>query len=254
MASQPAFTQRLGSHAATTFKRMSLSASALALVASGGILPVNAAPSISQPPPSRNEPTARPSARPSASPAPSSTPVPRQAANARFSCEEQGGEYTVVYRPQSQPGQTYPWAKPSAMGGGWTPERRCAEISRRLEEYRPAGLLEMQNAVENGYNTICVTTSQVSACRIVLTVPEGEDPLVIRDRVFGNLTVADNGQQTTAVTTFSGDDDNLLNQIGVAVGVDLSSLSRSSRRSNSGNIDLRPFLDEADGGTGARLR
>jgi Circadian oscillating protein COP23 len=251
MASQPAFTQRLGTQAATTFKRMSLSASALALVASGGILPVNAAP-ISQPP-SRNEPTARPSA----SPSPSSTPVPRQAANARFSCQEQGGEYTVVYRPQSQPGQTYPWAKPSAMGGGWTPERRCAEISRRLEEYRPAGLLEMQNAVENGYNTICVTTSQVSACRIVLTVPEGEDPLVIRDRVFGNLTVADNGQQTTAVTTFSGDDDNLLNQIGVAVGVDLSSLSRSSRRSNSGNsgnIDLRPFLDEADGGTGARLR
>jgi hypothetical protein len=97
----------------------------------------------------------------------------------------------------------------------------------------------------------------VSACRIVLTVPEGEDPLVIRDRVFGNLTVADNGQQTTAVTTFSGDDDNLLNQIGVAVGVDLSSLSRSRRHSNSsnsGNIDLRPFLDEADGGTGARLR
>jgi Circadian oscillating protein COP23 len=160
----------------------------------------------------------------------------------------------VVYSPRSQPGQTYPWAKPTAMGGGWTPELRCAEISRRLEEYRPAGLMEMQNAVENGYNTICVTTSQVPACRIVLTVPEGEDPLVIRDRVFGNLTVADNGQQTTAVTTFSGDDDNLINQIGVAVGIDLSSITRSSRRRASDGIDLRPFLDEADGGTGARLR
>jgi hypothetical protein len=80
---------------------------------------------------------------------------------------------------------------------------------------------------------------------------------VIRDRVFGNLTVADSGRQTTAVTTFSGDDDNLINDIGVAIGVDLSSIGRATNRrsrANSGNIDLRPFLDEADGGTGARLR
>lgn len=233
---------------ATIFKKMSLSASAF-LLASSSILPAIAAP-IAQSPSGRNEPNASPTRTPS-----NSVPVPQQAVNARFSCQTQSGEYTVVYNPQSQPGKTYPWAKPTTMGGGWTPERRCAEISRRLEEYRPAGLLEMQTAVENGYNTICVTTSQVPSCRIVLTVPEGEDPLVIRDRVFGNLTVADNGQQTTAVTTFSGDDNNIINQIGVAVGVDLSSLSRSNRSSRSSDsVDLRPFLDRADGGTAARLR
>jgi hypothetical protein len=243
MAPQSTFTRRSGSSATfpQIIQKLSLSVSALALVASG-TLPATAAPNISQPPPS-NEPAARPG-----------TPVPQPVANARFRCEVLDGEYTVVYSPRSQPDQTYPWAKPTAMGGGWTPELRCAEISRRLEEYRPAGLLEMQNAVENGYNTICVTTSQVPNCRIVLTVPEGEDPLVIRDRVFGNLTVADSGRQTTAVTTFAGDDENLINQIGVAVGIDLSSLSRSSRRRSSDSIDLRPFLDEADGGTGARLR
>jgi hypothetical protein len=237
------------SRLATICKTMSLSASAVLLVSSS-ILPAIAAP-ISQLPSGRNEPNPSPSTRTPSN----SVPVPQQAVNARFSCQTQNGEYTVVYNPQSQPGETYPWAKPTTMGGGWTPDRRCAEISRRLEEYRPAGLLEMQTAVENGYNTICVTTSQVPTCRIVLTVPEGEDPLVIRDRVFGNLTVADNGQQTTAVTTFSGDDNSIINQIGVAVGVDLSSLSRSNRPSRSGDrIDLRPFLDPADGGTGARLR
>jgi hypothetical protein len=238
-------------------RKLSLSASAALLASS--VLPAFAAP-ISQSPPERNEPTARPSTSPSnrtpSSQTPStSTPVPAEAVNARFSCNTDNGEYTVVYNPQSQPGKTYPWAKPTAMGGGWSADRRCAEISRRLEEYRPAGLLEMQTAVENGYNTICVTTSQVPTCRIVLTVPEGEDPLVIRDRVFGNLTVADSGRQTTAVTTFSGDDSDIINQVGVAIGIDLSSLGRGERPSrNSDSINLRPFLDPADGGTGTRLR
>jgi hypothetical protein len=233
------------------FRKLSLSASAALLASS--ILPTAIAAPINQAPPSRNEPTARPStSTPSRSTPSNSTPVPPQAVNARFSCQSDSG--TVVYNPQSQPGKTYPWAQPTAMGGGWSADRRCAEIARRLEEYRPAGLLEMQTAVENGYNTICVTTSQVPTCRIVLTVPEGEDPLVIRDRVFGNLTVADSGRQTTAVTTFAGDDDDLINQVGVAIGVDLSSLTRGDRARSSDGINLRPFLDPADGGTGTRLR
>jgi uncharacterized protein YndB with AHSA1/START domain len=163
-----------------------------------------------------------------------------------------------MYSPKSQPGRLYPWATPTALGGGWDPASRCYEISRRLETYRPDGLLEMQTAVENGYNTICVTTQQVPACRIVLTVPPGEDPVAIRNRVFSNLTIADSGQQTTSVTTFTGGDNGLLNQIGRAIGVDLSSLSGHRRQSANANqsngIDLRPFLDRADGGTGARLK
>ncbi|NJN90156.1 MAG: hypothetical protein HC878_07090, partial [Leptolyngbyaceae cyanobacterium SL_5_14] len=104
-----------------------------------------------------------------------------------------------MYYPQSQPGQAYAWATPTELGGGWTEERRCNEISRRLEFYRPDGLLEMQTGVENGYSTICVTTQQNASCRIVLTVPPGQDPLVTRDRVFENLAVADRGQQTDSV-------------------------------------------------------
>ncbi|MBI4782213.1 MAG: hypothetical protein HY785_12965 [Oscillatoriophycideae cyanobacterium NC_groundwater_1537_Pr4_S-0.65um_50_18] len=179
--------------------------------------------------------------------------------SARFTCELSNGEYTVMYRPQSQPSQSYAWAQPGELGGGWTPERRCAEIGRRLEFYRPDGLLEMRTAIENGYNTICVTTEQVSSCRIVLTVPPGQDPIATRDRVFSNLTVADSGEQTNAVNTFSGENGGgLINRIGQAIGVDLSSLSGRRRGADSGNssdaINLRPFLDTADGGTGSRLR
>jgi Circadian oscillating protein COP23 len=181
-----------------------------------------------------------------------STTQPSVTTGTRFECQMVDGQYTVMYSPESQPGQSYPWATPTALGGGWSPELRCNEISRRLESYRPDGLLEMQTGMENGYNTICVTTQQDATCRIVLTVPPGQDPLVTRDRVFENLAVADSGQQTDGVATFSGGDNGLLNQIGDALDLNLPSLSGRSRRADS--INLRPFLDRADGGTGTRLQ
>lgn len=171
----------------------------------------------------------------------------------RFTCELVNGQYTVMYHPESQPGQAYPWATPSALGGGWTSEKRCNAISQRLELYRPDGLLEMRNAVENNYNVVCVTTQKDSSCRIVLTVPPGKDPELTRDRVFQNLTVADKGEQTDAVNTFVEGNSNsqLLNQV---LNQGLSALGVGNNSARSGNINLRPFLDTADGGTGSRLR
>ncbi len=188
--------------------------------------------------------------------APAQTTQPTAQLNTRFTCEYVNGEYTVMYNPQSQPGQSYAWAKPGQMGGGWSPDRRCAEISRRLESYRPDGLEEMKTSTENGYNIVCVTTQSNPSCRIVLTVPQGQDPNSTRDRVFSNLTVADSGQQTGAVNTFTGSNSRgIINQIGQAIGVDLSSVTgRHRSSSNADGINLRPFLDRADGGTGEHLK
>lgn len=172
----------------------------------------------------------------------------------RFTCQQQNGQYMVMYHPESQPGQAYPWATPSPLGGGWTAEKRCYEISRRLEFYRPDGLMEMRNAVENNYNIVCVTTQKDSSCRIVLTVPPGQDPELTRNRVFQNLTIADSGEQTDAINTFVDGNrnsqllDRIVNQGLSALGIDNNSARRSS------NINLRPFLDPADGGTGSLLR
>lgn len=176
------------------------------------------------------------------------TTSPREQ-DVRFSCEFSNGDYMVMYSPRSQPGQRYAWAKPSTMGGGWSAQRRCAEISRRLEFYRPDGLEEMRTSTENGYNVVCVTTEENPACRIVLTVPPGQDPVLTRDRVFENLTIADNGDRTTAVNTFRGNETDLIRQIGESLN-----LPGLSRRRSSAAINLRPFLDPADGGTGGRLR
>lgn len=182
-------------------------------------------------------------------PPPSTSP---RNADTRFTCELINGEYTVMYYPESQPDEGFPWAIPSELGDGWTPQKRCDTITGRFESYRQDGLLELSTGVENGYDTICVTTQlDPTDCRIVLTVPPGQDPQLTRDLIFDNLLVADDGQQTQGVYTYgdnqSGRD--ILDEVGKIIGGGDSNSGNSSPE----NIDLRPFLDPADGGTGKQL-
>ena len=250
----------------TSFNRLGLSLGVAYLVGSGAIAsptfartvsPLHVAQStvpdtgdvIVNTEPQRPGSTTRPG---SGSTTNSGSTTPTLAGN-RFTCEMASGQYTVMYHPESQPSQSYPWAVPSNMGGGWDATRRCNEISRRLESYRPDGLLEMKTGVENGYNTVCVTTEKVSSCRIVLTVPNGQDPTSTRDRVFQNLTVADSGQQTQGVNTYvgGGRSSDIVDQIGRAIGgLSNPGMNTSSR---SDGINLRPFLDRRDGGTAEKL-
>ncbi|MBE9077459.1 hypothetical protein IQ241_09135 [Romeria aff. gracilis LEGE 07310] len=173
--------------------------------------------------------------------------------DSRFECQLNNREFTVMYLPESQPDQAYPWAQPGEMGGGWTAERRCYEISDRLERYRPEGLLDLRTGMENGYDIVCVTTEEnPNSCQIVFTVPQGQNPVVTRDRVFENLTLADSGTDTTSVNTFTGNGSELLSQIGQVLGGLPLPGNRPQSRSNG--INLKPYLDAADGGTGEYLR
>ena len=179
----------------------------------------------------------------------------------RFFCQLWKGQYTVMYSPEKSTGESYPWAVPRQLGGGWGPEKRCVEISRRLEEYRPDGLLEMSTATENGYNTVCATTQSRSACRIVFTVPPGQDPVATRNSVFANLTTADSGQMTQGVNTFIGNESGNLNLNGDLVNLGLAILGKGSGSSAAPNlgleyssaINLKPYLAPSDGGTGRQL-
>lgn len=166
----------------------------------------------------------------------------------RFACQVQNGEYTVMYLPRSQPGQSYPWAVPDDMGANWPAERRCNTISERLELYRPQGLVEMRTGIENGYNTVCVITEANNACQIVFTVPQGQDPVATRDQVFENLALADEGQSTEGVTTLTGGNSPIWDQIG---GILNPGGVGGSQRSSG--INLKPFLAPEDGGTATQL-
>ena len=181
-----------------------------------------------------------------------STGIPPSAdGTTRFSCQTYNGQYTVMYQPQSQSGQFFPWAAPAALGGGWDAQRRCTAIASRLELYRPDGLEELQTAVENNENIVCVTTQANPTCRIVLTVPPGKDPYVIRNSVFQNLTTADSGQQTIAVNTYG--DRSSSNEL-YNLGRTLLGSGNNRVSSSRSGINLKPFLDRKDGGTGNNLR
>ncbi|WP_066376859.1 MULTISPECIES: COP23 domain-containing protein [unclassified Anabaena] len=169
--------------------------------------------------------------------------------NARFVCQQYNGQYTVMYQPQSQPGQFFSWATPAALGGGWNPQLRCQTIANRLELYRPDGLQELQVSVLNNENIVCVTSEADPSCRIVLTVPRNRDPYNVRNSIFQNLMSADNGQQTIAVNTYTNRGGNELYNLG-------RTLLGNGNRVNSlrSGINLKPYLDVKDGGTGRNLR
>jgi Circadian oscillating protein COP23 len=182
------------------------------------------------------------------------TSVPSGGAQARFMCESFNNQYMVTYHPVDRPGDKYPWAVPTTMGT-WDANKRCTEIARRLEDYRKDGLQELRTDAKNGYDTVCVTTEKNSECRIVFTVPKGQDAIATRDSVFSNLSMADSGQQTTGVNTFTeSGNTNLGGILGntnniPGVGSIGGNTPTSSSPQNKGSINLRPFLSTNDGGT-----
>lgn len=188
---------------------------------------------------------------PEVEPSAGENPVPE---DTRFECQLFNGEYTVMYLPENQPQAAYAWATPGELGGGWTAERRCFTISERLESYRPEGLAELQVGLENGYDTVCATTEQFPGlCKIVFTVPPGQDPVVTRDLVFENLALADGGTDTTIVNTFTASDNNaLLGDISQIIN-NFPLPGNATATPTSSGINLKPFLAPADGGTGMAL-
>jgi hypothetical protein len=240
----------------------------LACLASAGLATgLLASPSWAEP--ESNLPTVEAGSTPTSSPS-SSAPTSsrndtvavnrgnvKNAGTPNFICQMWAGNYTVMYQPESQPGEAYPWATPRELGGGWDAAKRCGEISRRLEEYRPDGLRELRTTTENGYNTVCVTTDSNGSCRIVFTVPSGQDPIATRDSVFRNLTASDSGQMTEGVNTLVGNNSNV-NLTDDLVNLGLSVIGGMGSWSNpvatrDGGINLKPFLAPTDGGTGVAM-
>jgi len=170
-----------------------------------------------------------------------------------FGCQFYKGQYTVMYQPKSQPGTVFPWAAPANLGGGWNAQKRCQTIAQRLESYRRDGLLELQTAVENRQNIVCVTTEANGFCRIVFTVPPEKDPYVVRNSVFENLMAADSGEETTAVNTYGNRRaDNGVREI-YKIGQSVFGGKKPVSNAKA-PIKLKNFLDKADGGTGQNLR
>jgi Circadian oscillating protein COP23 len=152
--------------------------------------------------------------------------------NARFSCQlipdtQRGGDvWTVMYRHDK--GQQ-PWLKiKTTFGGGYTPVKRCEEISQRLEIYRKDGLINLDYRNEPKtpkQYVICAKTKQ-SNCSLLVTLKPGS--------------------QTEAHKAVQDMTENLLNGgSGVYQNSD-GKLATSKFSQASPEIDLTPFLAEED--------
>ena len=108
----------------------------------------------------------------------------------RFSCELRQDTnkevWTVMYDNDDK---KQPWLGiVITMGGGWSPERRCQEIERRLENFREDGLVSL------GYRDDPNTPQQQVLC--VKTKSSGENcPLLM------TLDVVTDGYQALRATT-----------------------------------------------------
>ncbi|MEZ2233224.1 COP23 domain-containing protein [Microcoleus sp.] len=153
--------------------------------------------------------------------------------NARFSCQQRpdtqrGGDvWTIMYRHDK--GQQ-PWLKiVTTFGGGYTPLKRCEEISQRLEIYRKDGLTKLDyrgdSNTPNQY-VICAKTKQIENCSLLVTLKAGS--------------------QTEAHKAVQDMTENLLNSgNGVYQNSD-GKLATSQFSPASPEIDLTPFLAEED--------
>ena len=84
----------------------------------------------------------------------------------RFSCININGTPASVV--ETKTGKQVPiifWKSQTFSGSGWTPDRRCQEVSARFQSYHSSGTLEyITTGRINGLPVICVAQTDGGAC------------------------------------------------------------------------------------------
>ncbi len=93
---------------------------------------------------------------------------------------------TVV---QTKTGKQVPiiyWKSQTFSGAGWTPERRCQEVSARFQNYHSSGTLEyITTGRMNGLPVICVAKSDGGACAgLLYTLKPGQNATATLKKLF----------------------------------------------------------------------
>jgi hypothetical protein len=104
-----------------------------------------------------------------------------------FFCDTSGDVPTTVYL--NKQGIQEPWIKWSSdyfTDSGWTPEKRCGEVSNRLETYRVNQQLRyVTSGVVNNQKVICVAASQGAPCGgIIYTLKPEQDAIAALNNLF----------------------------------------------------------------------
>ena len=105
-----------------------------------------------------------------------------------FTCVQQAGVPTTVANMSD--GKQIPmirWTSNIFSDDGWTPRRRCQEVSARFTEYNNVDQLRyLTTGKINGMNVICIALNKGDRCSgLVYTLKPGQNPTQTLHRLFG---------------------------------------------------------------------
>jgi len=105
-----------------------------------------------------------------------------------FSCTSLKGIPTTVANMSS--GKQIPmirWTSSVFTGDGWSPERRCQEVSSRFSDFNNNDQLRyLTTGKMNGMNVICVALNKGDRCSgLVYTLKPGQNPTATLYKLFG---------------------------------------------------------------------
>lgn len=112
---------------------------------------------------------------------------PAQAAATSFSCGTSNGVPTTVAKTDDgRSVSMIRWTSNAFDGAGWTPQRRCQEVSQRFEDYRQQGRLAyITTGRMNSLPVICTARTDGGACDgLLYTLKPGQDPTLALKRLF----------------------------------------------------------------------
>jgi len=87
------------------------------------------------------------------------------------------------------------WVSDSFSESGWSPLKRCQEVSERFTDFNNQGLLRyLTTGNINGMNVICVALSRGDRCSgLVYTLKSGQNPTETLKKLFGVQKFANSG-------------------------------------------------------------
>ncbi|NJK70549.1 MAG: hypothetical protein HC941_32275 [Microcoleus sp. SU_5_3] len=126
-----------------------------------------------------------------------SQPSQAQSRNQFFCGISQGKPSTVVRTSRgNQP--LIVWNNESFSSSGWTPKRRCEEVSTRFQRFNDNGQLRFMRAgTFNGHKVLCIDSVRgsgncSSAAAVVLTLPQNSDANQVLEQMLGTRNRASN--------------------------------------------------------------
>ncbi|MEN9218062.1 MAG: COP23 domain-containing protein [Gloeomargarita sp. DG_2_bins_126] len=121
--------------------------------------------------------------------------APRATANPKklsFYCGTSQGTPATLAKSGNRVVPIIRWTSDSFSESGFSPERRCQEVSRRFQTYYDDGSLSfITTGRMNGQNVICVARSHGGPCAgLLFTLKPGSNPTQVINQLFNIRTRA----------------------------------------------------------------